>query len=293
MPHLNLIFNLIHAYNLQPYLLMTLRLLFPACRRLILSALLVCGTAAVATASGGTSANEPKAASSESNSTTVVRGIDVSRWQKEIDWTLVSQSDMAFSFIKATEGSYWQDPFFSRNWEETKRHGIKRGAYHFYRPTAPVEEQIQVFTSTVNLEPGDLPPVLDLEVMDKNVSPEQLRKDVRTWLEAVTAYYGVRPIIYTGQNYYRRYLKGHFPEYKFWIARYSDVKPETYHTDNWMFWQFTDRGSVAGIDAAVDINFFAGDFEQLRQLCVPEFIVHNRYDQESPLSQLKHLQPLP
>lgn len=271
---------------------MMLRLLLSACRRLAFSGLLVCSSIAVATASG-TDNNNPKATSTNSNTTTLVKGIDVSRWQSEINWTMVSQSEVSFSFIKATEGNYRLDPFFARNWEETKRHGIKRGAYHFYKPESPVQEQIKLFTSTVTLEAGDLPPVLDLEVTDRTVSPEQLRKDVRTWLEAVTAHYGVRPIIYTGQNYYRRYLKGHFPEYHFWIARYSDVKPEIHHTDSWMFWQFTDRGSIAGINSAVDINFFAGSFEQLGQLCVPEFMANSRYDRESPLSQLKHLQPLP
>ncbi|MCX2740512.1 glycoside hydrolase family 25 protein [Pontibacter anaerobius] len=273
---------------------MTLHLLLSACRRLAFSGLLVCGSIAVAAATG-TDNNNPKAASASnsSNSAAVVRGIDVSRWQKEVDWDMVSQSGVSFSFIKATEGDYKQDPFFARNWEETKRHGIKRGAYHFYKPEIPVARQVELFTSTVTIEPGDLPPVLDLEVMDRELTPEQLRKDVRTWLEAVTAHYGVRPIIYTGQNYYRRYLKGYFPDYHFWIARYSDVKPDIHHTDSWMFWQFTDRGSIAGINSAVDINFFAGDFEQLNLLCVPEFMAHNRYDRESPLSQLKHLQPLP
>ncbi|CAM3403266.1 GH25 family lysozyme [Pontibacter korlensis] len=274
---------------------MTVRLLLSTCRRLAFSGLLVCSSIAVA-APTGTDDNDPKVASSEnssnSSSSTVVKGIDVSRWQKEVNWTMVSESQVSFAFIKATEGDYRLDPFFARNWEETKRHGIKRGAYHFYKPEIPVAEQVKLFTSTVTLESGDLPPVLDLEVTDRTVSPEQLRKDVRAWLEAVTAHYGVRPIIYTGQNYYRRYLKGHFPEYHFWIARYSDVKPEIHHTDSWMFWQFTDRGSVAGINSAVDINFFAGSFEQLTQLCLPELTAQH-FDYSSPLTQLKHHQPLP
>ncbi|TPE42781.1 glycoside hydrolase family 25 protein [Pontibacter mangrovi] len=282
---------------------MTLPLLLSACRRFALAGMLLySGVAAAAT--GGTEGgggNNTKAASSSNDTKTnatsdavsVVRGVDVSRWQKEVDWAQVSEAQVSFAFIKATEGDYRLDPFFARNWEETRRHGIKRGAYHFYKPETPVEEQVKLFTSTVTLESGDLPPVLDLEVTDRSVSPEQLRKDVRAWLEAVTAYYGVRPIIYTGQNYYRRYLKGYFPEYHFWIARYSDVAPDTHHTDSWMFWQFTDRGSIAGINSAVDINFFAGDFAQLSQLCVPEFVAYSRYDKESPLSQLKHLQPLP
>ncbi|MFD2513944.1 glycoside hydrolase family 25 protein [Pontibacter locisalis] len=231
--------------------------------------------------------NEPKIATNSSSST--LKGIDVSRWQKEVDWSLVKESDVTFAFVKATQGDYRLDPFFARNWEESKRHGIKRGAYHFFKPEAPVQGQIDIFINTVTMEPGDLPPVLDVEVSDPKVSAEQLRRSIKTWLEAVTAHYGVKPIIYTSQNYYRRYLMGHFTDYHFWIARYSAIKPEVHHTDSWMFWQYTDRGSVSGINSAVDINFFAGDFETLAQLCLPV----NTNPKESPLQQLKHMYPRP
>ncbi len=233
--------------------------------------------------------NEPKAVTNNTTNSSTLKGIDVSRWQKEVDWMLVKDADVRFAFVKATQGDFRLDPYFARNWEETKRHGIKRGAYHFFKPEAPVQGQIDLFLRTVTLEPGDLPPVLDVEVSDPRVSSEDLRKSIKTWLEAVSLHYGVKPIIYTSQNYYRRFLQGYFPEYHFWIARYSDNKPEIHHTDSWMFWQYTDRGSVAGINSAVDINFFAGDFETLAQLCLQD----NTISQESPLQQLKHMYPRP
>ncbi|NEM96324.1 glycoside hydrolase family 25 protein [Pontibacter burrus] len=224
------------------------------------------------------------------SSSTSLKGIDVSRWQKEVDWMQVKESGVKFAFVKATQGDFRIDPFFARNWEETRRHDIKRGAYHFFKPEAPVEDQIKLFTSTVSLAPGDLPPVLDIEVVKPGMSGEELRANIRTWLEAVTKYYGVKPIIYTYQNYYKKWLKGHFPDYHFWIARYSPVKPEVHHTDNWMFWQYTDSGSVAGINSAVDINFFAGDWDQLTQLCLPDMPVAS---EQSPLQQFKHRVPQP
>jgi lysozyme len=233
--------------------------------------------------------NEPKTVTNNTSNSSSLKGIDVSRWQKEVDWMLVKEADVKFAFVKATQGDFRKDPYFARNWEETKRHGIKRGAYHFFKPEAPVQGQIDLFLSIVNLEPGDLPPVLDVEVSDSRVSSEDLRKSIKTWLEAVSAHYGVKPIIYTSQNYYRRYLQGYFPEYLFWIARYSENKPEIHSTDSWMFWQYTDRGSVAGINSAVDINFFAGDFETLAQLCLQD----NTISKESPLQQLKHMYPKP
>lgn len=226
---------------------------------------------------------------STKNSEAIIRGVDVSRWQKEIDWSLVKDANVSFAFVKATQGDFRLDPYFARNWEETKRMGIKRGAYHYFKPEDPVEGQIELFISTVTLEPGDLPPVLDIEVSDPRVSAQELRQRIRTWLEAITEYYGVKPIIYTSQNYYRRWLQGYFPEYHFWIARYSEIQPETHHTDSWKFWQFTDSGSISGINSAVDMNFFAGDLDLLSQLCMPELVIA----QESPLKQMKHIQPLP
>ena len=234
---------------------------------------------------------EATAAAKAFTPATAIKGIDVSRWQKHVDWALVSEADVAFAFVKATQGDFRQDPFFSRNWEETKRHGIKRGAYHFYKPEAPVQCQIELFTNSVVLEAGDLPPVLDVEVSDPKVSPTQLRAGIRTWLEGVTAHYGVKPIIYTSQNYYRRYLQGHFNDYHFWIARYSTVQPEVHHTDSWMFWQHTDRGRITGINTTVDINFFVGDIETLGQMCIPDMVAQE--SQTSPLGQLKHMYPLP
>lgn len=235
--------------------------------------------------------NNPVNEKSTKYTSSTLKGIDVSRWQKEVDWLQVRDADVTFAFVKATQGNYRLDPFFERNWEGTKQNGIVRGAYHFYKPEIPVQEQINLFINTVRLEPGDLPPVLDVEIVDKSVSPQQLRADIRTWMEAITNHYGVKPIIYTYQNYYRRYLKGHFPEYHFWIARYSDVQPEVEHSDSWMFWQFTDRGAIAGINAAVDINHFPGNWEQLSSLLIPEFAFKD--EPIGPLQQLKHKQPLP
>ncbi len=206
-----------------------------------------------------------------------------------MDWDLVKEADISFSFIKATQNDFRLDPYFHRNWEETKRVGIKRGAYHYFIPNAPVHGQIAIFTSTVTLEPGDMPPVLDVEEVSQNMSGEELRLYIRTWLEGVTQHYGVKPIIYTNQNYYRRWLKGHFQDYHFWIARYNTIEPDVDQADKWLFWQYSDSGTIPGINYAVDLNFFAGDWEKLYLMCLPDFIA----SEENPTLSFKHLQPLP
>lgn len=216
-----------------------------------------------------------------------LRGVDVSKWQKDVDWDQVSGAGVSFAFVKASQDDYRLDPYFARNWEETKRVGIKRGAYHFFIPAAPVQGQIELFTSTVQLEAGDLPPVLDVEIIEKHTSGADMRRNMHIWLEAVTKHYGVKPIIYTNQNFYRRWLQGHFKEYHFWIARYNTAEPEIHHEDKWLFWQYSDTGKLPGVNAAIDLNFFAGDWNALNMMCVPPKLIP--YPEKLILAELEQL----
>ncbi|MFI5135397.1 MAG: glycoside hydrolase family 25 protein, partial [Chitinophagales bacterium] len=99
-----------------------------------------------------------------------VHGIDVSRWQSNLDWknlsALNSKGDtipLSFAFIKATEGILWEDPMFEDNWTSAKKAGVTRGAYHYFKPNSSPTLQAKNFIGSVTLKPGDLPPVLDVE----------------------------------------------------------------------------------------------------------------------------------
>ena len=275
---------------------MTFSLLFLAIQKLWYSGLLLFVWLAGATNDKSESTNNDPTASGSASATaktalitpSSLKGVDVSKWQREVDWDQVRGADVTFAFVKATQDDYRLDPYFSRNWEETKRVGIKRGAYHFFRPSAPVQGQIDLFINTVQLDAGDMPPVLDVEVIDKRTSGAELRRNMRQWLEAVTQHYGVKPIIYTNQNFYRRWLQGHFQEYHFWIARYNVIEPEIHQTDKWLFWQYTDRGTLPGIAADVDLNFFAGDWDTLDRMCIPPKLLP--YSEELILAELEQLE---
>ena len=149
-----------------------------------------------------------------------VHGVDVSHYQAKIDWDKVALNAIDFGFVKASEGQTHNDSLFCYNWEEMRRTNIKRGAYHFFRPTLSSFLQAQNFTSLVELEKGDLPPVLDVEVMD-GVSKATLVKNMRIWLEMVELTYGIRPIIYTNLKFYHANMAGIFDDYPIWIARYN------------------------------------------------------------------------
>ncbi|MCB0599335.1 MAG: glycoside hydrolase family 25 protein [Lewinellaceae bacterium] len=196
-----------------------------------------------------------------------VHGIDISHYQSTINWDSVMGGDeLHFAFVKATEGISMTDTLFCRNWEEMKRVGLYRGAYHFFRPTLPAEWQADNFLDAVEMEYGDLPPVLDVEVLD-GASKVQLITGVRTWLYLVEIRYNTKPILYTNLKFYNKYLAGQFDDYPIWIARYNSREPSLACGRDWQFWQYGNRGRLSGINGHVDFNVFNGSLKELESLC--------------------------
>ena len=197
-------------------------------------------------------------------------GIDVSEYQGRISWSYVDTIEkkypLHYVFIRATVGKDRPDRQFERNWLGAKENKMIRGAYHYYRPNENSIEQAELFISTVKLEKGDLPPVLDIEKLPKNQSIANLKLGLKRWLKAVEEHYGVKPIIYTGERYYDDFLKEEFSDYLFWIANYNFYREEI--DSDWLFWQFTEKASVPGIKGNVDVNIYNGDLQQLQFITV-------------------------
>lgn len=193
-------------------------------------------------------------------------GIDVSEYQGDIEWGAVETLDndykISFVFIRATVGDDRLDKRFKENWLKAKENQLIRGAYHYYRPNENSLEQAELFIKTVTLQKGDLPPVLDIEQLPKNQSVERLKIGLRRWLSKVEEHYKVKPIIYTGESYYDDFLKEEFSDYLFWIANYNFYREKL--EEDWLFWQFTEKATVSGINGNVDVNIFNGDLQQLQ-----------------------------
>lgn len=202
-----------------------------------------------------------------------VHGIDVSHYQENIDWEVLRNANLdsapvSFVFIKATEGTNLLDDYFNLNFYESKQNGFVRGVYHFFSPDTDAKQQANFFLKQVHLEPGDFPPVLDVEKAGKLTRP-QLQKAVKTWLDIVEKRYGVKPIIYTGYKFKLHYLNTpEFDTYPYWIAHYYVEKLE--YKGKWNFWQHTDCGKVSGIKGNVDCNVFNGSFDELMELTIKE-----------------------
>jgi len=198
-----------------------------------------------------------------------VHGIDVSRYQRTIAWDVVKEMkvkniEMGFVFIKATEGISNVDPEFFRNWKKSKQAGMIRGAYHFFNASKDGRTQAENFIRNVDLEKNDLPPVVDIEQLNR-AKVAGLKQELKEWLDIIENYYKVKPVIYTNVDFYTRYLGKEFDTYPLWIAHYFQYD-EPRINRSWNFWQHSEEGRVNGILSKVDFNVFNGDSTQFKNL---------------------------
>lgn len=198
-------------------------------------------------------------------------GIDISRYQTDIDWGKIkvltdAQSrttnsvnlakdirNISYVFIKATEGNSFKDKYFKRHWRNAAKCGIRRGAYHFFRSSKDADTQARHFIRTVGeLSADDLPPVLDIETIHKGCSYKTLNDKALIWLKAVERHYGRKPIVYSSASFINDILCKEIKDnYPIWVAHYGAASPRC---NRWHIWQFADNAVVYGIDGYVDLN---------------------------------------
>jgi lysozyme len=213
-----------------------------------------------------------------------VHGIDVSRWQNDIDWQAVRAAGTRFVFIKATEGGDHIDPRFLANWAGARAAGIPVGAYHFVYWCRPAHEQAQWFVQHIPRDADALPPVLDLEwnghsrTCPKKVPREVALEKTRLMLRELEAHTGKIPIIYTDITFHRDVLEGEreFDRYPFWLRSVAAVPEERYAGRRWAFWQYTTTGRIPGIRGDVDRNAFYGTDQEFSGWLRGDFDPGNR-----------------
>jgi len=208
-----------------------------------------------------------------------VPGIDISHHNGCLNWAAIVKAGVAFAYAKATEGASCSDPLFGANWRGIRDAGILRGAYHFLHPGSPPEQQADFFLNTVGgLKAGDLPPVLDIEETrpvdewGKIAAAERVPLILR-WLLRVEDQTGIRPVIYTRRGWVADELPapGSLSQYPLWVAAYTNAPkpplPKGWQT--WAFWQYTESGSLPGVQGVFDMDRFNGSSGDLASLCVP------------------------
>ncbi len=200
-----------------------------------------------------------------------VKGVDVSHYQGEIDWEVLSGDGISFAFIKATEGSSYVDPTYDYNFREAAKTGLKIGAYHFFSFDSPGATQAENFIAAVGKGEGMLPPTVDLEPYGsyRRALPqkETVKPELDTLLKALEEYYGKKPIIYTTERAYKKYLSGGYEEYDIWI-RSVLTAPKLSDSREWTFWQYSDKGRLhgySGEERFIDLNVFCGTLEEFER----------------------------
>lgn len=197
----------------------------------------------------------------------MITGVDVSRWQGEIDW---SKFNLDFAIIKVSEGVGFVDPQFSRNNTEVCNRGIAHGFYHYvYGSGNRPEEEANFFLDTMGqLAEGEVL-ALDFEEPDKvGNAVDYIRRMAQVIIDRV----GVKPLIYLNSSLLSRYDWTPVSNMGcgLWIANYgiNDGKPNQYpDSQEWplyAMWQYTSKGSAKGIAGPVDMNQFFGTVAQFK-----------------------------
>jgi len=215
-----------------------------------------------------------------------IPGIDVSRFQADIDWVKVAAAGKRFAFVQASRGKRndcavkpdrcGPDEYYDLNYVEAKLAGVRVGPYHRAfvggkgRRTAKLDakREARVFIESVGaLEGTDLRPALDLEPPFGGLNSKQLRLWTRTWLRRVERAFGAKPIIYTGASSWASLeqtaefaLAGH----PLWVANWHVPSPSVPASNwggfGWSIWQWSSEGKVAGINGNVDLDWLRGGF---------------------------------
>jgi lysozyme len=179
-------------------------------------------------------------------------GLDVSHHSGEIDWETVARQEVAFVYVKASEGIDAADPLFDDHWQRLGELGMPRGAYHFYVTEDDPDAQADLFLSRWRPAPGDLPPVVDVELIGHGtVGP--IAPGLRRFLDRVEAAAGVVPILYTSPRFADAHLGPEFGRYPLWVAEYEvDAPTLPAAWKEWLLWQFEGDATVAGIEKTAD-----------------------------------------
>ena len=191
-----------------------------------------------------------------------VKGVDVSHFDGTVDWGAARRDGIAFAIIKATEGTSFVDNHFAANWTNTGANGIVHGAYHFFRPESDPVAQADFFVRVAGSpRPGDLPPVIDLEVTD-GLTAAQVAAGARRFLQRVQQNTGRVPLIYTSVRVFNSLLGGPagFDPYPLWVANWNVRCPNIPDPPwtRWTVWQSSATGTVAGFSDPVDVDRFNG-----------------------------------
>lgn len=192
-------------------------------------------------------------------------GIDVSRYQGEIDWRQVRDAGVEFVFIRlgyrsSKDGQLYEDLHAKENLQGALDAGLKVGGYLFSQAMSEQEarEEAEFAISIVKDYEINLPLVFDWETVDTNVKTRTMHKELMTkcihsFCKAVEKA-GYESMVYFNRDFSRKYVDvWELRNYQIWFAMYEAYPDAPFKPD---YWQYTNKGTVPGIEGNVDLNLW-------------------------------------
>ena len=192
-------------------------------------------------------------------------GIDVSRYQENIDWAAVKGAGVQFAMLRLGyrgygTGALVMDPYFQQNIHGAQANGIEVGVYFFSQAITP-EEGAEEARFCLNALKGyhiTYPIVFDWEPYDSSLEPRTDGLDDKILTQCAVAFCeeveaaGYQSMVYSNLTYfYLHFDLNQLVDYPLWLAQYNSRPSFYYHFD---MWQYSGTGKVPGIDGNVDLN---------------------------------------
>lgn len=200
-------------------------------------------------------------AAMEPSSSVQYDGIDVSKWQGTIDFAKVKEAGVEIVYMRAGQGANYVDPYFSRNYQEAKKQGLRVGFYHYVTAQTVDEarEQARYFVKIIGGRESDALLAGDFEYYG-DLGKTRFNQIVDAFLQAVEQLSGKKTVIYTSDYAARERFTSEISEkYPLWVAEYGVSQPKDTQWDTWVGFQYTNSGRVSGIRGDVDKDYFTED----------------------------------
>lgn len=198
-----------------------------------------------------------------------LKGIDVSSWQKTINWSAVASSGIDFAMIRTGYGSEnWDkqtDAYFEANYNGAVSNGIDVGVYHYSYATTPEEarKEAEMCLSILNGRALDFPVAFDMEdSCQKNLTPTQAAEIVIAFCDTIEQA-GYDTAIYSYTNFYTSKLTDpRLNKYDKWVAHWGVDDPR--YSGTLSMWQY-GSAPISGISGNVDMNYCYVDYAGVLQ----------------------------
>jgi lysozyme len=218
----------------------------------------------------------------------MLRGIDISAYQGDVDFAAVRTSGISFVYAKATQGLHEHDEHFAGYHDGARAAGLAFGAYHFLQLNEDGAAQADHFLAATEGRLGTLLPMVDVEDGGRGGVTDltALVNCIAAFNQRLEEKLDCRVIVYSDMGDWNGFMQGtdSFSGHPFWVAEYnSDAAPTLPAGFNsWAIWQYSSKGSIPGIAGDVDLDQLNGDDLAVIEREVPADVkVHTTRD-DSP-----------